>query len=663
MTDDKRLISSAQIEWTPEQVPKATHFDDIYYSVSDGLAESDYVFVQQNQLPERFAALRAGEVFTVAETGFGTGLNFLQTLRAWFECAPKSAELQFISFEKFPLSGEDLSKAHGAFAELGTLSQELCAVYPLRLPGWHEMSLFDGKVRLIVWFGDVLLGLLEFECSVDAWFLDGFAPSKNPDMWQPALYTQMARLSHVQTTFATFTAVGEVRRGLQKAGFAVEKLPGFGRKREMCRGQLSQERAFSSKAPWFASPDPIKPVKQRAVVIGAGLAGATAARQLAEQGWTVSVLEAGAQPGQQASGNLAGAIHPLVTADWNLRSQFYLRGFETTLKWLEPWLDNRQIIGELNGLMQLAVTDTLDKRLKDSLQRVGLPPEFAVWCDAEQASARIGQTTEFEGLFFPKGGWVRPSTVVDTCLAHENIELRLHETVTDLVKNDQAWSIVTNQTQHEAEVVVVATGALDEALNRQLGLPIRPVKGQVSHLPATAIQAPLHCTVTHRGYTVTGNLGEDAPYEGVTGATFEAPDTATELSETAQSENREMVSEALPNWWNHEAGLHGKIGFRPTTPDHLPLIGAVPPPEWMAEAYLSQPHSQVPHRYPPQRYQAGLFVSNGHGARGLMSVFLGAEIIGRMVAGEMAVMPQHLYHAVHPSRFAIRAWRSGKKSY
>ncbi len=107
----------------------------------------------------------------------------------------------------------------------------------------------------------------------------------------------------------------------------------------------------------------------------------------------------------------------------------------------------------------------------------------------------------------------------------------------------------------------------------------------------------------------------------MTGATFEAPDTATELSEAAQSENREMVSEALPNWWNHEAGLHGKIGFRPTTPDHLPLIGAVPPPEWMAEAYLSQPHSQVPHRYPPQRYQTGLFVSNGHGARGLMSVF------------------------------------------
>ncbi len=200
------------------------------------MAESDYVFVQQNQLPERFAALRAGEVFTVAETGFGTGLNFLQTLRAWFECAPKSAELQFISFEKFPLSVEDLAKAHGAFAELGTLSQALCAVYPLRLPGWHEMSLFDGKVRLIVWFGDLLLGLPEFECSVDAWFLDGFAPSKNPDMWQPALYTQMARLSHVQTTFATFTAVGEVRRGLQKAGFAVEKMPGFGRKREMCRG-------------------------------------------------------------------------------------------------------------------------------------------------------------------------------------------------------------------------------------------------------------------------------------------------------------------------------------------------------------------------------------------------------------------------------------------
>lgn len=665
MSDDKKLITSANLEWTPEGVPKAVDFDDIYYSLRSGPAESDYVFVQQNRLPERFAALSPETVFTVAETGFGTGLNFLKTVRSWFENAPKSSELCFISFEKHPLSVEDLKKAHSAFDELGTLSQALLDVYPLRLPGWHEMWLFDGKIRLIVWFGDVLQGLAEFDCSVDAWFLDGFTPSKNPDMWAPNLYTNMARLSHSETTFATFTVAGDVRRGLQKAGFVVEKAPGYEYKREMCHGHLAQVRGFASKTPWFKGPDPIVTVTRgrRAIVVGAGLAGATVAHQLAQQGWSVQLLETAAQPAQQASGNLAGAIHPLVTADWNLRSQFYLRGFETTLKWLRPWLEAQEIVGELNGLMQLAVTDTIETRLKECLKRVGLPPEFAVWCHAEQAGERIGHKTPFEGLFFPQGGWVRPSTVVEKCLAHDAIELRLDETVVDFTKNGQAWSVLTDKTQLEADVVVVATGALDERLNRKLGLPVRRVKGQVTHLSADEIQTPLHCTVTHRGYTVNGDFGGDTSYAAVTGATFEGADSITELSEAAQAENRAMVTEALPAWLGEETGLHGNIGFRPAVADHLPLVGAVPDPEWMKQAYLTQPRTKALHTYSPQRYQTGLFVSNGHGARGLMSVFLCAEIIGRMVSGEMAVMPQNLYHAVHPSRFDIRTWRSGKKSY
>ncbi|WP_235585207.1 bifunctional tRNA (5-methylaminomethyl-2-thiouridine)(34)-methyltransferase MnmD/FAD-dependent 5-carboxymethylaminomethyl-2-thiouridine(34) oxidoreductase MnmC [Thiomicrospira sp. XS5] len=656
-------MTSANIEWTPEQVPKAVDFDDIYYSLRSGLVEADYVFVQQNRLPERFAALPPKTVFTVAETGFGTGLNFLQTLRSWFENAPKSSELRFISFEKFPLSVEDLKKAHSAFDELGTLSQALRDAYPLRLPGWHEVLLFDGKVRLIVWFGDVLQGLAEFDCLVDAWFLDGFTPSKNPDMWQPNVYTNMARLSHAETTFATFTVAGEVRRGLQKAGFEVEKAPGFEFKREMCHGRLAQVRSFASKAPWFRMPDSIVASERRAIVVGAGLAGATVARQLAQQGWSVQVVEAAAQPAQQASGNLAGAIHPLVTADWNLRSQFYLRGFETTLKWLEPWLAAHEIVGELNGLMQLAVTDTIDTRLRESLKRVGLPPEFAVWCNAEQAGEHIGQATPFEGMFFPQGGWVRPSTVVEQCLAHDAIELRLSETVVDFTQNGQAWSVLTDKAQLEADVLVVATGALDERLNRKLGLPVRRVKGQVTHLSASEFQTPLHCTVTHRGYTVNGAFGGDAPYTAVTGATFEGADSSVELSETAQADNRAMVTEALPDWLAGETGLHGNIGFRPAVADHLPLVGAVPNPEWMRQAYLTEPRTKALHTYSPQRYQTGLFVSNGHGARGLMSVFLSAEIIGRMVSGEMAVMSKNLYHAVHPSRFDIRSWRSGKKSY
>lgn len=652
-----------QIDWGDGQVPRAVAFEDVYYSDQNGLAEADYVFVQPNRLPTRFAGLAENAVFSVAETGFGTGLNFLLTVRLWLQTAPPSAVLYFLSFEKYPLDKTELQKAHAAFDELSLVSQALRDAYPLRLPGWHEVCLFGGRVRLTLWFGDVLQGLVECEDAVDAWFLDGFTPSRNPDMWREALYGHMARLGQAGTTFATFTAAGEVRRGLQKAGFDVSKQPGFGLKREMCFGQLVATRAFSSKTPWFVRP-PSLDAPKTAVVIGAGLAGATVAYALAQRGLDVRVLEAASQSAEQASGNLAGAIHPLVTADWNLRSQFYLRGFEIAQAWLKPWIQSGEVTGELNGLMQLAVTDNLKQRLQDSGQRVGLPPDFARWCHAEQASDIVGQETPFEGLYFPQGGWVKPTSVVAQCLRHERIQVRLNEPVTGFEQQHQAWWIHTQEGTLASDVLVVATGALASELNAQLALPIRPVKGQVTHLPPDSIASRLKCPVTHRGYTVSlgAACGEAA---AVTGASFEAPSLSPSLSLEADLENAAMVSEALPDWLRHDAlprarAPSGKVGFRPTTADHLPVIGAVPDWDWMQQAYFSQSHTQAVFRYAPQRYPPGLYVSNGHGARGLMSVFLAADMIARQVTGERFLMPMALYHAVHPARFAIRAWRSGK---
>lgn len=658
-------LERAQITWSEEGVPTSTMFDDVYYSRLDGLAEVNYIFLEHNQLPLRFENLLPQSQFCIMETGFGAGLNFLKTCQLWLQKAPADARLHFISFEKFPLTQSELAKAHGVFEELTELSKSLLEAHPLRLPGWHDVFLYDQRIRLTLWFGDVIKGLPEFDVKVDAWFLDGFTPRKNPDMWRPDLYLQMARLSDETTTFATFTAAGEVRRGLEQHGFEVEKAPGYAKKREMCFGRYAHPRPFSSKAPWFERPKEVTPSPKKAIVIGAGLAGATVAYQLASQGLSVVVLEQEAAVSQQASGNLAGAIHPLVTADWNVRSQFYLKGFESSLRWLRPWFESHSIVGQQNGLMQLAMTETMHQRLQESLQRVGLPKSFAYWCDSDQASDLMGQKTDNEGLFFPEAGWVQPASVVAQCLAHEAIELKLEEKVVSIqslmIQNTQAWQVLTPNTTYQADVVVVATGALNETLNNQLNLPIRPVKGQVSHFTAEDLKGTLKTTVTHRGYSVSGQFGQHSPYSAISGATFEAPDLSPTLSEASHIENQSLANEALPEWLADSSVTAGKVGFRPTTPDHLPLVGAVPDFEWMKKSYFEQSHTHAVYRYAEQRYQPGLYVSNGHGARGLMSVFLAAEIIGAMVAGEAQVMPTRLYHAVHPARFAIRHWRSGKR--
>ena len=672
-------LTLAQVSWTDEAVPKSQQFDDFYFSTDGGMAEVQHTFIEPNKLPQRFSSLTQNSVFRIAETGFGSGLNFLMTAELWLDKAPVCAQLHFISFEKYPLHINDLTKAHLALPGLVSLAKTLQGNYPFLLPGWHDVWLFNKRIRLTLWFGDVIKGLPECDASegskVDAWFLDGFAPAKNPDMWQPVLYQQMARLSHLQSTFATFTAAGEVRRALEKAGFEVRKASGFGKKREICFGQLAQVRPYSLKAPWFSRPQPFeKPGK--AIVIGAGLAGGAVVNQLAQAGWQVTVLEEQEQIATQASGNLAGTVHPLITADWNLRSQWYLQGFEATLRTVLPWLEVqnndlenpvnspsknqiKSVLGDLSGLVQIAVTQTSLQRVQEAFERVGLPNNFIQPLTQQQATELLGTKVSASAVLFPQGGWLYPKAIIERCLAHENVTLKTEQNVIDVERlADETWQVKTQSEYHFADVVVVATGSLASNLNEKLGLPIRPVKGQVTHIAANQQMQNLNKAVTHEGYSTQCGDGL-----AVTGATFEAPDMSETLSIESHQDNLNITKNALPNWLKAPANeLTGRVAFRPTTPDHLPIMGAIADVNWVQEAYLSQSHTHAVYRYPQQKYQRGLFVSNGHGPRGLMSVFLAAETILADISGQSLTQPLSLYHASHPARFQIRSWRSaGKK--
>ncbi len=215
--------------------PRSNTFDDVYFSVEDGLAETRHVFLAGNGLPGRWQGKAR---FTIAETGFGTGLNFLAAWKLFQETADKGARLDFISVEKFPLTAGQIAEYLEPWAgEFGGMLDVFCEAYKKKYPS-TTLRFAQDDILLNVIFDDVNNALSKLEEKIDCWFLDGFKPASNPDMWSETVFKNMARLSNTSATFATFTAAGAVKRGLQEAGFTVEKCKGFGRKRDMLKGYL-----------------------------------------------------------------------------------------------------------------------------------------------------------------------------------------------------------------------------------------------------------------------------------------------------------------------------------------------------------------------------------------------------------------------------------------
>lgn len=220
-------IETARLDWRDGSVPVSLRFDDPYFSMANGLEETRHVFLDGNDLPRRLT-----EGFHVAELGFGTGLNLLALWQAW-RSGSERPRIFFTSFEAYPMAPDDMARAHAAFPELTELGSQLVAQWAT---GARSFTLDGIEVEVIC--GDANVTLPSWSGKADAWFLDGFSPAKNPDLWSPDLMAEIGRKTRAGGSFATYTAAGHVRRALAEAGFAVDRRPGFGRKRHMTSGKL-----------------------------------------------------------------------------------------------------------------------------------------------------------------------------------------------------------------------------------------------------------------------------------------------------------------------------------------------------------------------------------------------------------------------------------------
>jgi tRNA 5-methylaminomethyl-2-thiouridine biosynthesis bifunctional protein len=295
-------LAPAHLQWDGDQ-PRAVDYQDRYFSARDPKGEVRTVFIEANRLPQRFANARR---FAIGETGFGTGLNFYLTLATWREHAPPEAFLSYLSAEAHPLAPADLTRSLRAQGIADGDIDTLLAQYPPLLSGLHRIHFPADRVVLTLVYGDAAPALARVQGRVDAWFLDGFAPSRNPALWNLAVFRQLGRLSGQGTTLGTFTAAGQVRRDLEEVGFALQKVPGFADKRERLIG------VFPQGQPLAAGPE-------RVAVIGAGIAGLSTACALRERGLSPSLFDPHGA-GSRASGNPAALLTPHLSAGDALRN-------------------------------------------------------------------------------------------------------------------------------------------------------------------------------------------------------------------------------------------------------------------------------------------------------------------------------------------------------
>ena len=466
-------LHHAKLEWRDNGLPVSTEYDDVYFCTDAGLHETNYTFLKQNRLAERFKTLKAGDCFTVGETGFGTGLSFMCVWRLFDKYADSEARLHFVSAEKHPMRPEDWHRALDLWPEFARYTSQLKHTYQPACHGQQHFVFDHGRVRLTLLIGDAQKTLPEFCGTIDAWFLDGFNPAKNPDMWQPALFHAIAAKSHPQTTYATFSAARLVRDGLKNAGFSVEKLPGYGKKRHMVKGRLIADQLQASSFQSWQTPSTFQPKQKRAIVIGGGLAGTSTARSLAQRGWQVRLLERHNNLASEASGNPQAILYAKLSAHPTPLTQLVLQGYLYTINLLKCLEADYSDLWQQTGVVQIPASEKDKKRHLSLTQQHD--SDLLTYRAADQLTKTCGITVSHDGLFFPHAGWVDPRRFCQALADHPNITTSTNISVQALARNDSKW-ILLDETQQEidrCETVIMAGGTHSNQLPQLQPFPIK----------------------------------------------------------------------------------------------------------------------------------------------------------------------------------------------
>lgn len=614
------VIVPAKIAWQTDdagnQVPVSGEFGDVYFSHADGLAESRHVFLAHNQLPERLANLTDKQCFTVTELGFGTGLNFLATWQLWRELRAKkphltSPRLHFITTEKYPIPLNDLTQILALWAqrapELAKLIEQLLANYPPLIAGCHRLNFIDDNVTLDIWLGDAgdSLASLDNDSAikrpyVDAWFLDGFAPSCNESLWAESIFTQMQRLSRPSTTAATYSCAGIVKRGLQTHGFEIKKVKGFGRKREMLKAVMADNAnslALNDNNNLSVLPNPLSHFPSHTAVIGAGVAGLLTAWTLANRGMTVTIIDKVA-PLAGASGNPRALLAPNMTPIHHVYEHLHSIGYLYSGRLYRYF--NQQAELQQTPLI-LEQTGTLDLLIKTNIgtaQIADYPNEMATTITTAEALRLSGLKAKdlADNLYLPQSGLVNPQALKTVILKHPNINYQ-QLSVTDIKETADKVMVIgdkesgSNNNQSSiticADNVVICAAYESHQLDKRI-VECRTIRGQLSWFTPTAEQVaglpklPLkysgYCApfIGQIGDAEVNNISDNQP-QFLLGASFVDADASIDIRGEENQQNYDKLLEDIPELSNvlpnDTSAWQARAGVRTQTIDYHPLVG------------------------------------------------------------------------------------------
>ncbi len=623
MNDQTTLQSPhPKVTWR-DKVPYSEQFQDIYFSADNGMHESEYVYIRHNQLHQRWHDMLRYQKqrFTIAELGFGCGLNFLMTWQHWQDFKTPQSRLHYIAIEKHPLSKTQIAKSLLPFTRLSTLADTLLLEYPSCLPGHHLIKFHRERLQLTLIIADIndaMHNLLHAPAGIDAWFFDGFAPEKNPQMWALSVFRNAYLLSNNGASFSTYSAASTVQKHLEQAGFWVHKDKGFNNKREMLYGAVNK-----SSAPSLTKRSP----SNQAVIIGAGYVGCMTATALAERGYRVTIVEQLSGLAQSASGMKQAVVYARLYPNRRLDARLEINYLQYAKSFYRQLFHRGQLTvkqdGDCCGVLQLSFNEQQTEyqhKIKHFYQQY---PDLVRIIDAKQASLASGIYLPYGGLLFDDIGWIHPQSVCQKIIEHSrHIEVITDQHIKQLIKRAQHWHLI-NKENHvilRTPIIVLANGYRVNDFLMRSKIPLRLVGGSISYLPANNMTRMLRTVICHEGHITptTDNINS-------IGSSYEKIGTPLMDNPIRHQHNIDKIRTHLPQLLEGYALPHdGFSNIRCVSPDRQPVIGEFLP---------------------------GLYLNTAYGSRAICRAPLGAEVLASLINREMPIIEHDLIQSLAPHRF------------
>ena len=615
-------LQTAELDWEivdDIEIPISKQFGDVYFSKDNGLLETRHVFLNGNDLTERLSQLHDYQYFCVGETGFGTGLNILTLWQLWQQVRlDNHSHLHVVSVEKFPLNKADLIRALNVWTELKPLAEKLIQQYPLPIAGCHRLSFPEERFSIDLWLGDAqdIFPTIPKTQTVNAWFLDGFAPSCNPDMWQANVLDHMVRLSDFGTTFASFSVAGILKRGLKQHGIQISRPRGFGHKREMLKAiwlDTSQTETQSQDSETtIAAPPKSETSKQRKIaIIGAGIAGLSSAWAFAQRGHQVTIYEQN-EPLSGASGNPLALLNPklcpieqahehLMTLSWQHALNFYPR---------------------FKAFRSIQVQQIALKNADELLGLVEQYPEKVLSANTKQTDNSIPQT-EFSSITLNQAGAVSPHQLRDEILQHANIRIEKVK-ISRLESTDSQVTLWQDQ-----QIIAITDHAIVCCAKQSAELfenypVLKPIRGQVSWVENSQRPLALDQAYSYGGYCMQLDTAQL-----ILGASFYPNRDDVEVLAEDHVHNYELIHSVFPEYAQGLPSVdtwQGRASVRAQSLDYFPLVGKI--------QNLGQ-----------------IYTFAGLGSKGFLFAPLCSEILAALILGELCPVPQSLLDKLNPQRF------------